>query len=787
MKKINLILLTILTTFTSFLASKNNDLNLTNAEENKTTSVLVNEVAYNPEGPSKFYLGDEMEHIDDDHHVEVFTRNGISKGSEFINHELLEFADENHAKYSYVMENLDNLMLSQSNTNIFIKPDSVIDLAIPYSNHTLSYLRSLSSITNKNFSVPAIIIDNIAIARFDVNPNRIKLVFDNGILNDNIIEQFYETNGNGINDRVGYGYTYFDFTLKPNVYKKIKSIIVLHFTDTYWSGVELSRNVYTNNNSVYSVKNDCIKAIGGSFEDFKIGFNNKYYDSLTSSPFDVAYFDYQNGELVFGNDVNHVPYGSFEQFNYLIYLKLRIYVDKDGDGISCYEDVEFTKMTKSEYDDIYCDGTLSDEEKASLLKNKFTYLSRLPREDEIVTGSGGLIYSYYFPYKDTITDNSKITILSMEFTDFTSFYEGSDEYYLTYICDFEENTSAFEFKYMVEEVVGIGSYEMIGVNLSDTKVYEQNYSTMTHILGNILIPGSTLILTWLFNDSPLSVNAHNNIQRLYFNCFSLDNKKLDKIIKIQFKYQQGRKDVIHDTKEDGTIDICFDPNLKIFDKTLEAKDESESIKISSIPGDKDGEIIEQQNGFYSCEENPHLVNGKTYLYFYQNVYNTDDYHDFINYWSILSYWYLTSAGTTERIITDKDGYYLTTYEGEEIVMDIDNNEPADISVDDFLKGETNGTVYDYEDGELSDTGQFWEDLENNITNFFNGVGDFFKQAGEIFLLVLGIVLGLGLVGGTSYLVIKIIDYAKVNKLVKGASNSVKKSNKTKKRRKRRKK
>ena len=771
MKKIKYILLGIISTFISFSSVESKELKLI-ADDNVQTSIAVNEVSYNPTGPANFYLGDEMDSISSKgFSISKCNRNIIASGNEIFKEEFIERINVEDSNYQNVMSDLEHLTLAQNNVNVFKSLESTLRIAVSYTNHTLSMLRELSRISNTNYNVPAILLNDSLIATFNVTPSRIYLNFENNILETNNVNQYYSVNSQGTEDRVGWGNTFFDFTLKAKTFERINSVTTLHYSEHLiesGGSININDDHYSKLDS--SKGSDCIQI-------FEFGvYTTQYVQNL---PVDVTYFDYKNGNLALGNFISHTEFGQFENTHYLLGYEIEIWLDLDEDGTYEYTPVEFKLMTETEYQDIYSNHALDEESKRSALVNKFVLAPRSPRGDEIGVSAGGLIYDYYVPYlKYEIKDNSLIKFTQLTIGDYfdysTVYSESGIDSSFTYSLKY---SGGLNFKYYVETVVGVGTFEMVGVNLSSINVSELHFDWYMHILFPLVLG----TLTYIVNYSSISDNANNNIQRFYFNCYGSDNQKLDNLTKLQFKYQKGHQNVLKDVNEDGTITSYYYDDPPIQTMTIDlSKGESFNHVDFTV-----GEYVTQKSGFFVIDEDDEraVVGDRKYSYFYQNVYETNDYSDYMNYWDILSYWYVTTEGTTERYITNEDGYYLTTFEGEEIVMDMETMEPADITVDDFLTAETTGTNYGHEDGEKSDTGQFWEDLQNDINNWFKTIGDFFLQAGKVLLIVLGVVLGVGIIGLIIYLVIKILNYATVAKATSGRVYNVSKKPKKRKRKK----
>ena len=209
-----------------------------------------------------------------------------------------------------------------------------------------------------------------------------------------------------------------------------------------------------------------------------------------------------------------------------------------------------------------------------------------------------------------------------------------------------------------------------------------------------------------------------------------------------FAYQKGNREPQVIETEDGIYNLKKFSDLKLEFITRGKSDSlvSQSSNIWRI-------ISTQENGFMELPEGQSISVGEVdYTSFYQNIYNTKTRADFMCYWSALSVWHVIDSGETERLTTSVDGYYLV-YDEDDMnwhVVSIDNpDEDAGISVDDYLNGDTHGHSDGIESPEDND-------FDKKMNNLFSGLEDF----GKWFLILNAVVLGIGLIGGIAYLIIR---------------------------------
>lgn len=773
-RKITFLFLSVITALASIFSSpSNNVLPVEASSNNQITSVLVNEVLGCEEATAfPYFKHSVLENVNVKFDTYVANRNAVkslkSMFSEDFELKLPSNFDGSMADFFTFPDRLDEIYYSQSNVNIFKRNSSDYKLAVGFDEYTLLYLRHLSEFTGTNYTIPALYINDKLIMGFDVTSTRITAKFDNNYLVSKNINQYYDLAFHDENKYSNTGLTYFDFTLKSNLMDKITSITQISYAN--WI-TEQDRDYYYDFDLGYTLDHTGLHF--GLYKDKSV-FKN------VSLPYDITYLDLFNGDINLGNSIELIHYGTQYHNWYLSKLIINVFTNYDANGKPLYEDVEFIKMSEDNYKNIYTNTQLNDNNKKELLENQFTYSARLPKDDEIGYGSGGLIRSYYIPYlNNKIYGNSYFKVTSICFQNKLEADIG-DEGVLELSFDLTD-IEAFKYRYFVDQVISIGKFEMTGVNLSDTPVFDRYYHWSMYVASLGLFAAGEF-----FEEQ--AKNRNLNIQRLYFNCLDSQNKKISNVHKIQFKYQEGVQAVNKTINNDGTINLHYYDEIEIKTKEIDASNSSEFVWNNFLHLAGTSTMVD---GFVIAENDGHCINGINYQYYYQNIYHTADvdgykaYEDFIHYWSLLSFWYKTSEGTTQRVTTNDNGLYLNIMEdGSQIVMDLNTGEESDVSVEDFLTQEVNGVVHDYEDGERNDVDQFWDDVTSRFNDFFDSIDDFFNQAGVIILSILGSVLGIGAIVLLVWFSVKVLDYAKVSKATRALKENLKTP--TKKKHKRRK-
>lgn len=766
-RKITFLFLSVITALASIFSSpSNNVLPIEASSNNQITSVLVNEVI-GAEGETAYpyFVHSVLDNVNEKFEIYVANRNAVkslkSMLSEDFEEKYLSNYDGNNSDYHFFPGRLDDVYYSQSNVNIFKRNSSHYKLAVGFNEHTLLFLRDLARLTGgTNFYLPALYINDKLVMGFDVTSSRITAKFDNNLLASKNINQYYDLVFHDENNYWNMGVTYFDFTLKTNLMDKITSITQI--AAAKWI-TEQDTDYFYDFDLGYTL--DSWGLHFGLYKDKSV-YNN------VSLPYDITYLDLFNGDINLGNSIDLIHYGTQYQNWYLSSLTVNVFTGYDSHGKPIYEDATFKKMSEEDYSKVLMSNSYTEEEKRTLLENQFTYSSRLPKDDEIAYGSGGLIRSYGIPYlNNKIYGNSYFKVTSICFQNELEADVG-DEGVLELRFDLTD-IEAFKYRYFVDQVISVGKFEMTGVNLSDTAVFDRYYHWSVYVFSL-----GVFALGEFFEEQ--ARNRNLNIQRLYFNCLDSQNKKISNVYKIQFKYQEGVQVVNKTVNNDGTINLHYYDEID--PKTMEIENSSGFVWEDFLVGGS----TTMEDGFVIAENGGDNINGINYQYYYQNVYHTADvdgykaYEDFIHYWSLLSFWYKTSEGTTQRVTTNDNGLYLNIMDdGSQIVMDLNTGEESDVSVEDFLTQETNGVVHDYEDGERNDVDQFWDNVTNQINDFFGSIGDFFNQAGVIILSILGGVLGIGAIVLLIWFTVKILDYAKVSKATRALKENLKTPSKKK--------
>lgn len=148
----------------------------------------------------------------------------------------------------------------------------------------------------------------------------------------------------------------------------------------------------------------------------------------------------------------------------------------------------------------------------------------------------------------------------------------------------------------------------------------------------------------------------------------------------------------------------------------------------------------ETNGFVSVEDDPAKIDGIEYSYYYQNIYETRNYSNFMCWWEPLSIWYTTTGGKTSRATAASDGSYaVEDPNGNMVVMTLDEpGKVQDISIQEWLQSvKTNGTNSGIEDGERNDVDKGIDSITNGIADWFGSIGSTFDQ----WKTALGIALG----------------------------------------------
>ena len=607
------------------------------------------------------------------------------------------FYDENYEvadQYADCGQLMDMITIDTANINYVVSNHASVDLVLNYPSDLFTSLRSIARLTNTEFNIPALYLDNELFAMFNVSSNGINLYTISQLVNTvklGVSEDNYIDAGN---NRHHQNCVYVDLNFKYD-----SSSYIIHE----------------------------ISYLTGDF--FYSPYNNRCYVKETNLnyilPYDITYFDYQRGEIGLGHSIYGDVYGTGSPSKILT----NILFENDSYGAFTYY---WTLMTSSDYN-TYIDTESEFFETPAQILGKFAYAPR-PLSDNEVGGSGGLVWQPYCWYPNyDITKSSQIKIKSVTFAT-------PDEHSL-FIDDVSNSKTyslpdgLFTFNYFCDKAIGHCSTEMYEMNF-DTGGYTQRTNWWIHVAYGVLTLGVGNLVTGIV-DSVMETNANRglNIQRFYFNIKDNYNQLIPNVTKIQFKYQMGKKDIIKDYNNDGTLDIGKYSDLPVGHMEVTLKDTTTQQDVNWY-----NTITHETNGFVSIEDSPaELVseNGisNSYSYYYQNVYQTKDneptvgkkaYYNHICYYSMMSIWYETYEGQTIRLTTDMDGYYLTTdNHGREVVINIaDPTTPSGITVDEFLWSDNeDNTNYNYENGSETTT----DIAIDSIEDWWKSVGDFFSN------------------------------------------------------------
>lgn len=296
--------------------------------------------------------------------------------------------------------------------------------------------------------------------------------------------------------------------------------------------------------------------------------------------------------------------------------------------------------------------------------------------------------------------------------------------------------------------VGKFHYNMWNTNESDIQVvsYQQSSNWWDQLVAAIVRTqtGGAYSGIDYYNDARTHIaSSGKNIQRFYFNFQDSENKVINTVKKIEFSYQIGnRKQEVISYNDDGTSNLKSFSDLETQYKVVDVQDTSYSV-VSDYFADK----VTQENAFVSIVDNPETMkNGKSYDYYYQNIYNVREVNgeieseNFMCYYSPLTILYEMPSGYTKRLTSNVNGNYLK-YDKDGVlkVFNIDDSsKPTDISVEDYLTDRTNGNTENPVEPEIPDVDKpiidsnWWDSL---IKHF----GGFWDNAKTIIFIALGIV------------------------------------------------
>lgn len=607
-------------------------------------------------------------------------------------------------------------------TNINLYASSTADFTVPYDMLMISELKRLAESFGSTISVPALMIEDEIAAMFTATESKVYLVTPNekfsGVGQTWHVESVvnYVTSGGSVSTRQVY-YTDVRFTFHSSEAGHISEITTLSYGD-----------YETEQDSTYTY----------DFNEGYIPGGIRIYIPTTvwkcvCLPYEITYFQYESGEFNLGHSAYGERYGTAFHRQYLKDITLTIIAN----GVNTR--VTLSAMTSADYHRWQeSDPENLEEYDYYGMYNKFAYLSR-PRNDDEVGGEGSLVRAYYVPFKQyEISRSSRIKVRSMTF--YTRDNGLSNEAFIpdAHTAEtYEIPNDLIQFNYYAEKATARCYTNMVGINISNEKVVEAHFSPwewwrwvagiLTGGVSEGYIAASEAIANGIVNDK-------YNAQRFYFNVFDMEDQLIPNVFKLDFAYQKGRREVNVDSNGVYINQAKKWDDLDTYYAVAELTDSeiNRDLKISGVMFN----VTSKQNGFVSVEDDPHEIAGKKYQYYYQNVYETEKYSDFMCWWDPLSIWY-TTEGTkqTIRATTTKDGTYVVQDAfGDYVVMDLETGEPTGQDFEEWINTvETNNTNEGIADGEKNNTGINLD----GFTDWWNQVVDAMDQ----WKVVIGIALG----------------------------------------------
>lgn len=652
----------------------------------------------------------------------------------------------------------DDLYFATSNSNIYFNNKNDFKLAFQFSEELLSTLVSIADKTNKSFQMPCITFDDEIFSYFDVSRNGVNIWTLNQYVKKAELTYFDNSYYSG-NERRYVLDTGVVFDIKGGSFEKIREIGILCTTHSFKS-VSTTSDYGFYTSSKY----------GWSEQGLHIYYPTSNKNTIKILPYEITYFDYYNGDIGLGHSIFGEKYGSDQKRKYLSSISF----DVISNG---HVPVTYTLnlMSHNEYN-TFADSSVSESDKSSALRGKFTYLGRGKHDEEVMDygeniGSGSLVYANYMPYVPYPTEYvASINVSSM------SFYNGStvSNNGLAYLPD---NTNgeietyivpkdSLKFKYMADEqALGVCTSEIYEVNVSGERVVTYRTDTWAKVVMGIFNP-LNLLYNWASEEIGSNIaSSGKNIQRFYFNMYNSDNQKIENIKKVEFAYQYGKGKYQEPNivkNDNGSMDVLFRDDLGTpMVQRCEVSNSSSNIVDTWV-----NNVQIQEDGFVTIEDNPQKLEGIDYHYFYQHIYHTakytesginrSAYYDFICAWTPLSIWYEHTQGQTIRLTTNREGYYISHDEyGNNIIVSVDNpTEDSGIKYTDFIKSDFGVEYENYDDAERNNSDQAVDEFVDSVKGFFESIGEYFQGLGSGLSNVLMIVLGVLGVGITVVLIIK---------------------------------
>ncbi len=638
-------------------------------------------------------------------------RNVQAAGGDFLGPEIAESITEDHPSLTTMME---SIHMDVTNVNLYSAEQA--KFAIGYDMTMFSTLTSIAAATEKKITMPALMLGMEIVAAFEISASGVNMITPNELVisvsqsySVHNFVQYYTSGGSPVMSQV-YN-TDILFTLKPGKALKVAEI----FTPSYSSFKTEQSSEYTYDYDVGYVEDAFFMYVPAS-----------HSQNVFSLPYEITYFDYAEGHFGLGHSAYGERYGSSRQRMAMKEMRLNVYSD------GAYHDTTLTAMNQFQY--------TQWRDHNSQSPNAFAYLSRALRDNE-VGGEGSLIKAYYFPAKEyDITQTSAIKVKSLTFYEKNDSLAYAPEDPVEHKFDIPQSTAAnpvMMFNYFTEEATAHCTYEFKGINISNEKaasISATPWAWWRWVCGALTFGMSEGYLALSNAIAEAIYNGQHNIQRFYFNMYDAENHKIPNVFKIDFRYQQGRKEVNKDSN--GFMTSAAKPYDDLEQNYARADVTTSRSKVT-INGAIDVDMA--KNGFVSIEDEPQTLEGIDYSYYYQNVYETKNYSNFMCWWEPLSIWYKTpTSGETVRAVTTKDGSYAVENEdGSFTIYYVDEPGVPHTEIDfyDWLsQTETDGMNHGIEDGEPSDTGKVWDNLTNLVPNWWDGLGNEWKAT-------IGIALG----------------------------------------------
>lgn len=692
---------------------------------------------YDPSSPNYFKNNMEAKGFDYDEFESAsqYTayRDVIYEGEEVLGEYISNLWIENNAGHLGYVD--PSLVITESNTNIYIESGDYATLSLSFTCELSDYLYRVANTIGYDFMMPLFWFDNVPAIFIKIQKNN---SWSSIYSNNDIIEA-----------AISYANGRESLSTNEHNIDALPEICVL---------LKIKPSTLTRISSIRSLTWNCAALLGGS--NYKITDNNVYEKTkyLISPycesqqlhikaihnakilPAEVKYFDVETGSLTLGHSLTHERYGVADYTWFLNSVTFEIYQN------GSYQEYTYSLNTESEYDDFLNTNIVKPY--------TFYYGPRLPYENEAgAIGSGGLIYGYQMQAGEIVnpSHSSVINIKSLNFyktTDEDNKFEFYSEIANPVTKAVSLNNKEITFNWYADKATALIHVDMLERN--ESNLHETTYSATptTYVAAEVLLPGLGAFFSWLAGSIASNVSSSGkNIQRFYFNFYEklgLEQIPIDKVMKLQFKYQLGnypRETIQYNWIDDRdhskgyrSVSLHQVDGVPVEHVTVAVRNNHKETTIHTIDEQMNslGYIESHEvDGFIDARSSNITINDIEFGYFYQHIYHTDDYRDWMCYFSPLSIWYETTAGTTVRGTTDNDGYYLTyDADGNEIVMNIEDPEaPSDMTVEEFLDREKEDvTVIDYEDPEENNTDQ----IITNIENWWNSVVDWFQSAGNGF-------------------------------------------------------